>query len=261
MIFKKHIIKIVFLLGFSLSLASVTFAQGTKIPNPGNSYVNDFAKLLSSNDQNNIAKLCTELDKKTSAQVAVVTIDSTKPYSIQNYSVQLFDKWKIGKQGKDNGVLILIAASDRKAWITTGYGLEGAIPDLIANKIVTNIMVPYFKNNQYSQGIKKGAIAVISLIGKEYNVTITGQESQVYSRVHRKKSFLELLFTFVFILILLSSRSGLLGFFLLGSLSGGRRRNGYWHGSGLGGSSGGFGGGFGGFGGGMTGGGGGGGGW
>ena len=249
-----------FSLFFSLFVSSA-LAQEVKIPTRGQGYVSDFASLLKPNDKLAITKFASELEKKTTAQLAVVTIQSTQPETIQGFSVRLFDQWKIGQKGKDNGVLILIAVKDRKAWITTGYGLEGAIPDVIANKIVQANMIPYFKSGQYSQGIKEGSVAVISLIAKEYNVQITGQETQIYQRVHRKKSPLEILFTVLLFIFIISSRSGFLGYFLMGSMLGGRRRGGYWHGAGLGGASGGFGGGFGGFGGGMTGGGGGGGGW
>jgi len=242
--------------------SSVVFARGgATIPARGQDYVNDFAGLIKRSDKIAITRFASELEKKTTAQVAVVTIKTTRPETIQAFSVRLFDQWKIGQKGKDNGVLLLMASNDRKAWITTGYGMEGAIPDVIANKIVTEVMIPYFKRGQYSEGITKGAISVISLAAKEYDVTITGQEAAVYQAVHRKKSGLEILFTIFFFFLIFGMRSGLLGYFLLGSLMGGRRRGGYWHGSGLGGSGGGFGGGFGGFGGGMTGGGGGGGGW
>ncbi len=262
MIRQKNFLKITFIALSFFFACSLSSAQESAIPPHGDSYVSDFAKLLNTSDLSTITRYATELENKTTAQIAVVTVQTTSPDSIQGYSVRLFDKWKIGQKGKDNGVLILVALSDRKAWITTGYGLEGAIPDYTANKIVNAIMIPYFKNNQYSRGIKEGAVAVISLIAKEYNVNITGQESQVYTQINRKKSPWEILFTIIFIIFILSSRSGLLGYFLLGSLTNsGRRRNGYWYGSGFGGSSGGFSGSFGGFGGGMTGGGGGGGGW
>jgi uncharacterized protein len=236
-------------------------AQLATIPQP-QGYVNDFAGLLDPSDRQTIQRYAAELEKKTTAQIAVVTVQSTQPETIQRYSVRLFDQWKIGQQGKDNGVLLLVAVSDRKAWITTGYGLEGAIPDLVANRIVTQTMIPLFKQDQYSRGITKGAVAIISLIAKENQTTITGQETRVYQQVRKKKSLWEVLFMIIFFLLIFSSRTGLLGYFFLGALApGGRRRHGYWYGSGLGGSSGGFSGGFGGFGGGMTGGGGGGGGW
>jgi len=245
---------------FSLSV-SAALAKEVSIPPRGQGYVSDFAGLLEPSDKIAITKFAAELESKTTAQIAVVTVQTTQPETIEGFSVRLFDQWKIGQKGKDNGVLILVAVNDRKAWITTGYGLEGAIPDAIAYKIVQERMIPYFKNGRYSQGIKEGAVAVISLVAREYDVQITGQEAQVCQAVHRRKSPFEILFTILLLLFIIGSRTGLLGYFLLGSMIGGRRRGGYWHGAGIGGSGGGFSGGFGGFGGGMTGGGGGGGGW
>ena len=253
-------IALVSFLLFSICV-SAALAKEVNIPSRGQGYVSDFAGLLEPSDKTAIIKFASELEKKTTSQIAVVTIQTTQPETIQGFSVRLFDQWKIGQIGKDNGVLILISVNDRKAWITTGYGLEGAIPDVIAYKVVQERMIPYFKNGQYSQGIREGAVAIISLVAKEYDVEITGQEEQIYQIVHRKKGLLEIIFPILLLIFIISSRSGLLGYFLVGSMIGGRRRGGYWHGAGIGGSGGGFSGGFGGFGGGMTGGGGGGGGW
>ncbi|MDP8253337.1 MAG: TPM domain-containing protein [Candidatus Kaelpia aquatica] len=247
---------------FCLLFSSVLFARDViSIPPRGQGYVNDFAGLLNYSDKATITKFAAELERETTAQIAIVTVKTAQPETVQGFSVRLFDQWKIGQKGKDNGVLLLVAVNDRKAWITTGYGVEGAIPDLVANKIVRDLIIPYFKRGQYSEGIMRGSVAIISLIAKEYDAEITGQEAQVYQTVHSKRSGLRVIFTILFFLFIISMRSGLLGYFLLGSMIGGRRRGGFWHGSGLGSSGGGFGGGFGGFGGGMTGGGGGGGGW
>jgi len=263
----KNISKYVLAFAFFLVLFSpggwdaIFAGDVVAIPSRGQDYVNDFAGLLNNSDKLTITRFAAELERKTTAQIAVVTIKTTRPETIHGFSVRLFDQWKIGQKGKDNGVLLLMAIDDRQAWITTGYGLEGAIPDVIANKIVRTVMIPYFKRGEYAAGITKGAIAVISLAAKEYNTQITGQEQQVYQAIHRRKSGLEVIFPILIFILIISMRSGLLGYFLLGSVIGGHRRGGYWHGAGVGGSGGGFGGGFGGFGGGMTGGGGGGGGW
>ncbi|MFA5087404.1 MAG: TPM domain-containing protein [Candidatus Omnitrophota bacterium] len=250
----------VFLAGF---LPIRAHAQFVPIPEASHGYISDNANLISSTDRRKISQLAAELEKKTTAQIAVVTLPTTLPESIQGYSVRLYDKWKIGQKGKDNGVLLLIAVDDRQAWITTGYGLEGALPDVICGKIVNETIIPFFKRGQFSEGISAGAVAIMSLVAKEYGVTVTGQETEIYAEVHRQPSGVEQFFGFLLTVfltfIILGTRTGFLTWFLLGSL--GHRRGGYWYGSGSHGSSGGFGGGFGGFGGGMTGGGGGGGRW
>ena len=231
------------------------------IPERPSGYVNDYAGLIQPGEEAAINAFAAELNKKTTAQVAVVTVGTTSPETAHSFSVRLFDKWKIGQKGKDNGVLILVAVNDRQAWITTGYGMEGAIPDAVANKIVRDVMAPSFKKGKYSEGILNGSVAVISLMAKEYGVKVTGKEESTHKALAREKSGLEILLTIILFIVIIGMRSGFLGYFLLGSMVGGRRRGGYWYGTGGGSSRGSFGGGFGGFGGGMCGGGGGGGGW
>ncbi len=240
----------------SLSAQEATFPQYR-------GYINDFANLINPEDFQKLNALVIALEQKTTAEIAVVTLKTTKPYDIQDYSVRLWDKWKIGKAGKDNGVLLLVAAEDKKVWITTGYGLEGAIPDAEASKIYRNIIVPYFKKGEFSKGILAGSIALVDLTAREYNVSIKDLPdlTKTYVRPVQKSplaSFIQSLFTLLFFILFFGLRLGLFGFLLLGT---GRRRGGYWYGGGLSGNSGGFSGGFGGFGGGFTGGGGAGGGW
>ena len=235
----------------------VSAAEGQLIPIPSPAgYVNDVAGIISASDRNAIANLIESLEQKTTAQIAVVTLKTTRPESVQQYSVRLFDQWKIGQKGKDNGVLLLVAVEDREAWITTGYGLEGALPDVIASKIVRDIMVPFFKEGQYSEGIRQGVIAVVSLVAKEYNVQVSGKEAQIYGQLQGSDAETPWIFILVFAVLVLIALSSLFRSDARYDQRGGGYYEG-WHGGG----SGGFGGGFGGFGGGMTAGGGGGGRW
>lgn len=237
-------------------------AQETGFPSP-RGYINDFANLIASEDYQRLNALAQALEQSTGAEMTVVTLETTSPYDIQDYSVRLWDEWKIGKAGEDNGILLLVAAQDKKVWITTGYGLEGAIPDAESAKIYRNIIVPYFKKGEFSKGILAGTIALVDLAAQEYNVQIEelpALRRQYVQSVQKTPlaAFLEGLFALIFFILIFGFRMGLFGYLLMGS---GRRRGGVWYGGGLGGASGGFGGGFGGFGGGFTGGGGAGGGW
>lgn len=255
-------LELVLALLIGLFCFSPASAEETGFP-AAQGYINDFANLLKPSDFQKLNGLAQALDAKTTAEIAVVTLATTKPYDIQDYSVRLYEKWKIGKAGKDNGVLLLVAIEDKKVWITTGYGLEGAIPDAQASEIYRNIIVPYFKKGEFSKGISAGAIKLIDLAAREYNATIEDlpKLSKEYVQPVEKSplaSFVETLFTLMFFVLFFGFRLGLFGFLLFGT---GRRRGGYWYGGGLSGNSGGFGGGFGGFGGGFTGGGGAGGGW
>ncbi|MFH1847865.1 MAG: TPM domain-containing protein [Candidatus Omnitrophota bacterium] len=254
--------KTIFLILF-LAVTGMASGQDAQYPARAQGYVSDYANIISPSDRQKIESLAGALEAKTTAQLAVVTVKTTYPESIEGYAVNLFERWGIGQKGKDNGILILVAYNDRKLRIETGYGLEGGLPDIVCDNIVQRVMVPRFKENRFSQGILEGAAAAVSLVAREYNVTITGQEERVYNAVAKEKSplakILEFIFTLLILLLFMSMRMGLLGWFLLGAA--GRRRGGYWYGGGYGGSSGGFGGGFGGFGGGLSGGGGSSGGW
>ena len=243
----------------SVYLSLDVWAKSAAIPQ-GQGYVNDFAGIIHSDDHDMITRYAYELEKKTTAQIAVVTVSSTEPESIEEYSVRLFDQWKIGQKGKNNGVLLLIAVQDHRAWITTGYGLEGALPDVICSAIVRNIMIPHFKMENYSKGIAEGAKAVMALIAKEYNVEITGEENKIYESLHQGAADQkDALVTIIIFFIILGFV--FITFWNSSSYDGGS--SGHWYGGSYGGrgSWGGGMGGFGGFGGGMTGGGGGGGHW
>jgi len=252
---------IVFLL---LSAPAALFSQEEALPNYSG-YVNDFAGILSAQSKSAIAAISQQVEAKTSAQVAVVTVPTTNPLTIEQYAVSLFEKWGIGQKGKDNGILILMAVNDKKVRIETGYGLEGALPDSVCSQIIYQIMLPEFRSGDYNKGLVSGSIAVADLIAKEYNTTITLGEgvpsgyAQRSAPLYPGARIFKTLFYIVVFLLIFGLRSGLLFYFILGST--GRRRGGYWYGTGHGGSGGGFGGGFGGFGGGFSGGGGASGGW
>ena len=218
-------------------------------------YVNDYAGILTTQEEAKLNGLLGELDRKTTAQVAVLTIETTSGISIEEYAVELFQKWGIGQKGKDNGLLLLVSVKDRKVRIEVGYGLEGAVTDAISSQVIRNIIIPHFKQSDYGQGVILAAVTLSDLIAKNYNVELSGiDKTQVVEFKDESTSILQFLFTLFFILLILGFRMGLLGFLLFSAV--GRRRGGYWYGTGYGGNSGGFSGGFGGFGGGLSGGGG-----
>ena len=213
-------------------------------------YVNDYAGILSDETKAKLAALSSEIEAKTTSQLAILTLDTTAPLDIETYAVKLFEKWGIGQKGKDNGVLILVAVKDRQVRIEVGYGLEGAIPDALAKNIIEKSMLPFFKSGNYDAGILQGAAVVSKLIAGEYNVEISELENIKIAASSKQPSIFDFLFIIFVIIILIRVR--LFWFFPMSGRVGGKS-GGYWSG---GGSSGGFGGGFGGFGGGFSGGGG-----
>lgn len=243
-----------------LLLGSVPPVLSQDIPRKPEGYVSDFGEVISQAEKNKIIALITEVKRKTSAEIAVVTVESIAPQSIENYAVELFEKWGIGEKGKDNGVLILLAIAEQKVRIEVGYGLEGALPDGLCGRIIRQIMLPYFRQNKFAEGLLAGTAAVSQIIAKEYNLQISSLASLPPETYTLKKSsvagIINSLFTLLLVLFFLSGRIGWLPFLLLGGLAG---RGGFWSGDDYGGGS--FGGGFGGFGGGLSGGGGASGGW
>ncbi len=227
-----------------------------KFPAP-QGYVSDYAHALSPGAKSALNALLKELNRKTGAEVAVATLPDLGGADLNNYAVDLFAKWGLGKKGRDNGLLILLAMKERKLRIEVGYGLEGIIQDGLAGEI-RNRMTPFFKQGDFDNGLLVGASLVADRIAQDAGVKLEVPVAVPQRRAGRRKkrsSGIGSLIFLIFMIILFIKNPRLFLFFMLGSMLGGRRR-GYY-----GGGSGGFGGGFGGFGGGMSGGGGAGGGW
>ena len=262
--------KIIFLLFVFLTFGTSVYADALDIKPKG--YITDEAQLLSSQSYALLEHISQVIEKKTGVEIAVLTLKTMESYTIEDFSVRVFEKWGIGKKGQDNGVLIVLAQTERKVRIEVGYGLEGVLPDGLCGQIIRQNMVPFFKQGDFNKGLLNGVVSVSSLIAKEYNFDLVSEiKASGYAgafKVPGRKSALgkviRLLFSLLILFLFISGRMGFLPFLFLGGMMGGR--GGYWGNSdfrsGFGGGGfggGGFGGG--GFGGGMSGGGGASGGW
>lgn len=227
--------------------------------------INDFAGLIDDRTEAALEDSLRRFEKHTSNEVCIVTVDDLQGYDIADYAQRLGQKWGVGKASKKNGVLMLVksktAFSKGQAYIATGYGLEGALPDLTCRSIVNGEMIPCFRENKYSKGIAMGAEAVMQACKGEYTAdpSLTEDENPWIPLI----VFLAIIILSVYISRKqrrsgLSSDSGLL-WLLLNSMSTHSSSRSDWGSFTSG--SGSFGGGFGGFGGGSFGGGGGGGSW
>lgn len=136
-------------------------------------FVSDFARVLSVDQKTALEQKLSTFEKETSNEIAVVTVDSLKGDYIENYAVKLFADWGIGKKDKDNGVLFLVAVSDRAMRIEVGYGLEGALTDALSVRILDDNVRPFFKQNDYAGGIGAGVDAIISATKGEYKASST----------------------------------------------------------------------------------------
>ncbi|WP_259071573.1 TPM domain-containing protein [Mucilaginibacter sp. X4EP1] len=159
--FKKTIIF------FSLLLTGF-IANAQQLPAKSNTLVTDYTNTLSAADQQQLEQKLVAFDDSTSTQIAVVIIKSVGEYDIDDYGQKLGRAWGIGQQGKNNGILILVAADDRKVTIQTGYGAEGAVPDVITHQIIQNDIVPHFKQNDYYGGLNAATDNLIKYMKGEY---------------------------------------------------------------------------------------------
>jgi len=231
----------------------IVYILVTAYPSPVG-YVNDFANCIPPGYKEKITSVIVEVKEKTGAEIAVVTIPTTGGEDITMYSVTLYTEWGIGEKGKDNGVLITVAMDEKNTWITTGYGLEGILPDATAGDIWRNVMRPLFKEGNYGGGVLNGVIVIAEIILKEHGQALSGGVKPDISYKQERERGRGVIGLPILFLLFLIFGWRIIPFLLLG------RMVGYWSGGSFGGS-GGFGGGFGGFGGGATGGGGAGGGW
>lgn len=134
--------------------------------------VNDFAGLLNETQKKVLEDSLVAFNKATSTQICVVTVKSLDGYDISDYAQRLGEKWGVGTKKHNNGAILLVKPKTEKekgrAFIATGYGLEGALPDIICYRIVNNIMIPYFKQNDYAGGIIAGASYMMKATRGEY---------------------------------------------------------------------------------------------
>lgn len=130
-------------------------------------WVNDFAGVISPEYKSKINALISDLDSKTSAEIAVVAVQSIAPYTESEYAQLLFDKWKIGKKGKDNGVLILLVVKERRWRIHTGYGVERVLTDALCHRIGMKYLAPILKEGKYSEALYYGTVAVARAIADD----------------------------------------------------------------------------------------------
>lgn len=230
---------------FICSLLIPMLSFGQNIPDQPTGHVNDYANMLSSSEQQRLETKLRNYRDTTTTVIAVATINSLEGRNIQQVGTELFNRWNIWEGDKNNGVLILIAKQEHRMRIDVGYGLEGAIPDVMAGRIIRDVLNPNFKKGNYYAGLDRATSILIDLARGEFQGELT--ENRRGSGGDDMASFI-VFFLFIVFVIYASSRKG-------GGKNGGKRRRtmgpgGFiFLGGGFGGSGGSFGGGGGGFGG------------
>lgn len=177
-----------FLLLFILILSNMTSVTLAAVVSPTSDfYVNDNAGVLTRETKQYIIDTNVELQKKTGAQIVVVTVKSLDGMSIEDYAYQLFNSWGIGDKNKDNGLLLLCSYGDRKFRVEVGYGLEGKLPDGKTGRMQDEYIIPYLRNDNFDEGIKNGYSAFLKEVAEEYGVSITGMQ-EVTKQVIKQES-------------------------------------------------------------------------
>lgn len=184
-----------------VSLFLVAFATipivAAAYTNPGTprGFVNDFAGMLQPQEKVQLEQKISSFASSTSNEIAVVTIKSLDGDTIENFAVKLFADWKIGKEKKDNGVLLLISRDDRKMRIEVGYGLEGALTDIQSDEIITSDLVPNFKTGNYYAGIDAAVRDIMAATQGEY--TSSAQDKKVINALFDYWYFIPLVFVWL----------------------------------------------------------------
>ena len=142
------------------------FAQD--LPAKPDKLVNDYTGTLSASQIQQLEDKLVAFDDTTSTQIAIAIVKSVGDYDINDYTLQLGRKWGVGGNKKNNGVMIVVALGDRKISIQTGYGIEGALPDVYTNRIIENDIKPAFKAGDYFAGLDAGTNSIIKLVKGEY---------------------------------------------------------------------------------------------
>lgn len=262
-LFQKYLLTFCFFAVATMGFSIATNADDKDfppLPNPPR-LVNDFAGFLNQSQEATLESKLLAYSDSTSNEIAIVTVESIGIYDIADYSLQLFNKWKIGGKKNNNGILILAAKDERKIWITSGRGLEGVLPDGLIGQIIREQIEPNFKEGRFFEGFDQGTNAMMDAARGEYKAEPKAKEK-------KGGDFARSIIILIIILVVISrfgnkggGGGGLLnsaGWIAASMLS--NRNSGGWGGGGFGGGSSGSGG-FGGFGGGSSGGGGAGGSW
>jgi uncharacterized protein len=158
-------------------------AWGQKaVPELWNIRVHDDAHALRQETIDQLEKRLAHYEDSTSNQIAILIISSLDGESIEQYSIDVAEKWALGQKDKDNGVLLLIAVDDHKMRIEVGEGLEGVLTDAMSSRIIRNEMAPAFRRGDFDSGVTAAIDGIIKAIGGEYKADDSIEWSPAYTK-------------------------------------------------------------------------------
>jgi uncharacterized protein len=129
--------------------------------------VTDLTGTLKPDEKAGLESRLAAFEAEKGSQIAILLVPTTEPETIEQYSIRVVDTWKLGRKGIDDGVLVLLAKQDRTVRIEVGRGLEGVIPDAVANRVVEDVMIPFFKRGDFYGGLSEGIDSIFSLVRGE----------------------------------------------------------------------------------------------
>lgn len=189
-------------------MAAPAVAQPEVLP-PSSRWVTDEAQVLTEVERRSLEQKLRSYADSTSNQIIVVTVASLGGAPISEYAVELGRRWGVGQQEYDNGLVILVSRDDRDVFIATGYGMEGAVPDALAGRIIRNVIVPNFREGRYYAGLSEAVNIIMAAAAGEYEALPRNDPDQAPGMD----------FATVFVLLIIA-------FFIISGMSSGRRGGG-----------------------------------
>ncbi|MBI4977713.1 MAG: TPM domain-containing protein [Spirochaetes bacterium] len=158
-------------------IISAAFVSALTVPSRPDGRVNDYAQLLRANTRASIEDFLDRYDTRTSTEIVVAVFPTLEEESLEDFSMRLAKQWKIGRQKKDNGVMLVVFVKERAIRIEVGYGLEDMIPDATASTIIRNIIVPKFRDGDYDGGIIAGVSALAKAAEGKFTADNAGKQN------------------------------------------------------------------------------------
>ncbi|HUO69001.1 MAG TPA: YgcG family protein, partial [Gammaproteobacteria bacterium] len=154
------------LLAAAVALCALPLAAQQPVPRLSGRVV-DTTSTLASSERAALEQKLAALEQRKGSQVAVLMVKTTQPEAIEQFSLRVAEAWKIGRGKTDDGILVVVAKDDRNMRIEVGYGLEGAVPDALAKRIIAEQITPHFRDGDYAGGLNAGVDALAKLIDGE----------------------------------------------------------------------------------------------
>lgn len=189
--------------------------QSTRTLPTLNTPIVDQAGLLTASENQAISQKIIQLHESAKAQVGIIIVPTTGQEDIFSYAMRVADQWKLGTAKQDNGLLMAIAVNDHRIQILSGYGLEGVLPDVVLSRIIRNNITPYFKQNQYAQGIQAGLNEIEKVLNMDPEVATQAAQAlkeRQEQALHEQQAKEKTIMTALFILV-----AGVIGSYIVGN--------------------------------------------